>query len=70
MVAKAGMHQIRYDPDNGYVELKERLAKHVNFAPEHIAVGCGSVSLCQQLIQITSTVGDARVVQLVAKYFF
>jgi len=45
-------------PDNGYVELKERLAKHVNFAPEHVAVGCGSVSLCQQLIQITSTVGD------------
>lgn len=44
--------------DNGYVELKERLAKHVNFAPEHISVGCGSVSLCQQLIQITSTVGD------------
>ena len=45
-------------PDNGYVELKERLAKHVNFAPEHISVGCGSVSLCQQLIQITATVGD------------
>ena len=45
-------------PDNGYVELKERLAKHVNFAPEHVAAGCGSVSLCQQLIQITSTVGD------------
>ncbi len=45
-------------PDNGYVELKERLAKHVDFAPEHISVGCGSVSLCQQLIQITSTVGD------------
>ncbi|MBV8930272.1 MAG: pyridoxal phosphate-dependent aminotransferase [Mycobacteriaceae bacterium] len=45
-------------PDNGYVELKERLAKHVDFAPEHISVGCGSVSLCQQLIQITSTTGD------------
>lgn len=45
-------------PDNGYVELRERLAKHVNFAPEHVSVGCGSVSLCQQLIQITSTVGD------------
>ncbi|WP_428352732.1 histidinol-phosphate transaminase [Mycolicibacterium sp.] len=45
-------------PDNGYLELKERLAKHVNFAPEHISVGCGSVSLCQQLIQITCTVGD------------
>jgi histidinol-phosphate aminotransferase len=45
-------------PDNGHVELKEHLAKHVDFAPEHIAVGCGSVSLCQQLIQITSSVGD------------
>jgi len=45
-------------PDNGYLELKERLAKHVDFAPEHIAVGCGSVSLCQQLIQITSAAGD------------
>ncbi|WNG87305.1 histidinol-phosphate transaminase [Mycobacterium sp. ITM-2016-00317] len=45
-------------PDNGYVELRERLAKFVGFAPENISVGCGSVSLCQQLIQITSTVGD------------
>lgn len=48
-------------PDNGYVELRERLAKHLDdgaFAPEHIAVGCGSVSLCQQLIQITASVGD------------
>jgi histidinol-phosphate aminotransferase len=56
-IANAADNINRY-PDNGYVELKERLAKHVNFAPEHIAVGCGSVSLCQQLIQITSTVGD------------
>ncbi|MCV7143605.1 histidinol-phosphate transaminase [Mycolicibacterium fortuitum] len=45
-------------PDNGYVDLREHLAKHVGFAPENVAVGCGSVSLCQQLIQITSTVGD------------
>jgi histidinol-phosphate aminotransferase len=48
-------------PDNGYVELREHLAKSVDggaFAPEHISVGCGSVSLCQQLIQITATVGD------------
>ena len=56
-IAKATDGINRY-PDNGYVELKERLAKHVNFAPEHISVGCGSVSLCQQLIQITSSVGD------------
>ena len=54
-------------PDNGCVELKSALAKHLNsgrvgsaggWGPEHIAVGCGSVSLCQQLVQITSSVGD------------
>lgn len=47
-------------PDNGYLELRQELAKHVqgDFAPENISVGCGSVSLCQQLIQITTTVGD------------
>jgi histidinol-phosphate aminotransferase len=56
-IAKAVDGINRY-PDNGYVELKERLAKYVDFAPEHISVGSGSVSLCQQLIQITSTVGD------------
>jgi histidinol-phosphate aminotransferase len=55
---EAATDNVNRYPDNGYVELKERLAKHVNFAPEHISVGCGSVSLCQQLIQITSTVGD------------
>lgn len=45
-------------PDNGYVELRGHLAKHVDFAPEYIAAGCGSVSLCQQLIQITAGAGD------------
>lgn len=48
-------------PDNGYAELRETLATYLDngaFAPEHIAVGCGSVSLCQQLIQITSSIGD------------
>ncbi|OHU99786.1 histidinol-phosphate transaminase [Mycobacterium talmoniae] len=45
-------------PDNGYAELRSELARHTGFAPEHIAVGCGSVSLCQQLIQITAAVGD------------
>ncbi len=54
-------------PDNGCVELKSALTKHLNtgkvggaggWAAEHIAVGCGSVSLCQQLIQITATADD------------
>jgi histidinol-phosphate aminotransferase len=59
-IEKAADNINRY-PDNGYVELRERLAKHVysgSFAPECFSVGCGSVSLCQQLIQIASTVGD------------
>jgi histidinol-phosphate aminotransferase len=47
-------------PDNGCVQLKAALAEHLgsDFAPEHVAVGCGSVSLCQQLIQITASAGD------------
>lgn len=49
-------------PDNGHVELKEHLARHLSPAgaigPERISVGCGSVSLCQQLIQITCSAGD------------
>ncbi len=52
------MANINRYPDNGYAELRERLATHVGFAPEHISVGCGSVSLCQQLIQITAGAGD------------
>ena len=54
----AATETINRYPDNGHVELKEHLAAHVGFPPEQIAVGCGSVSLCQQLIQITSSVGD------------
>jgi histidinol-phosphate aminotransferase len=45
-------------PDNGYADLRSALARHVDFAPENISVGCGSVSLCQQLIQITSGASD------------
>ncbi|MEO6793115.1 MAG: pyridoxal phosphate-dependent aminotransferase [Mycobacterium sp.] len=45
-------------PDNGYAALRTRLAEHVGFGPEHVAAGCGSVSLCQQLIQISTGAGD------------
>jgi histidinol-phosphate aminotransferase len=45
-------------PDNGYARLRAELAAHTGFAPENIAAGCGSASLCQQLIQITASAGD------------
>jgi len=52
------MDNINRYPDNGYAALRERLAAHVGFAANQISVGCVSVSLCQQLIQITASVGD------------
>ncbi len=58
----AATETINRYPDNGQIELKEHLARHLSkddeVSPDRIAVGCGSVSLCQQLIQITCTVGD------------
>ncbi|MFM9033066.1 MAG: histidinol-phosphate transaminase [Mycobacterium sp.] len=58
----AATETINRYPDNGHVELREHLARHLSaeagVTPEGIAVGCGSVSLCQQLIQITCSVGD------------
>jgi histidinol-phosphate aminotransferase len=51
-------------PDSACIQLKAALAKHLStvssadFAPEQVAAGCGSVSLCQQLVQITASVGD------------
>lgn len=58
----AAVGAINRYPDNGHVELKEALARHLSDAdevpPERIAVGCGSVSLCQQLVQITCGAGD------------
>ncbi|OBF55713.1 histidinol-phosphate transaminase [Mycobacterium sp. 852002-50816_SCH5313054-b] len=47
-------------PDSANVALKAALTKHLgsDFAPEQVAASCGSVSLCQQLIQITASAGD------------
>lgn len=58
-IEKATDEVNRY-PDNGCVQLKAALAGHLGpgYAPEHVAVGCGSVSLCQQLVQITASAGD------------
>ncbi|MCV7260835.1 histidinol-phosphate transaminase [Mycobacterium shimoidei] len=58
-IAEAVDEVNRY-PDNHNVELRSRLAQHLDcgFALEHIAVGCGSVTLCQRLVQATASVGD------------
>ena len=58
-IARATDDVNRY-PDSGCVQLKAALAEHLgsDFAPEHVAVGCGSVSLCQQLVQISASAGD------------
>ena len=50
-IARAATGGNRY-PDLGVVELTDRLAEVHDLAPERIAVGCGSVTLCQQLVQI------------------
>ncbi|MFF5991412.1 histidinol-phosphate transaminase [Prauserella flavalba] len=53
-VAEAIAHataQVNRYPDMGSQALTERLAKELELPVERIAVGCGSVSLCQQLVQ-------------------
>jgi histidinol-phosphate aminotransferase len=52
MIADTADSVNRY-PDMAAVALIERLAKHLDVDTERIAVGCGSVSLCQQLVQAT-----------------
>ncbi|HEY2723163.1 MAG TPA: histidinol-phosphate transaminase, partial [Pseudonocardiaceae bacterium] len=48
--AAAGVH--RY-PDNGIIALLDRLAARLGVPRARLAAGCGSVSLCQQLVQAT-----------------
>jgi histidinol-phosphate aminotransferase len=54
----AGAAGINRYPDNGAVTLLAALAEHRGVEPANLAVGCGSVSLCQQLIQATCDDGD------------
>jgi histidinol-phosphate aminotransferase len=56
-IAEAAANVNRY-PDNGAVELTGELAKHLDVAPENIQTGCGSVTLCQNLITIATRPGD------------
>lgn len=45
-------------PDMGTSKLVEALAGHLDVPEGKIAAGCGSVALCEQLLQITCTPGD------------
>lgn len=56
-VAEAAGGMNRY-PDTGATALVARIASRFGVDEEHVAVGCGSVSLCQQLIQATCGDGD------------
>lgn len=56
-VAEAVAAGNRY-PDAGAIALREVLAGRFGVAVEQIAVGCGSVALCQQVIQAVADAGD------------
>ncbi|RMI34453.1 histidinol-phosphate transaminase [Nocardia stercoris] len=40
-------------PDNANTELRAAIAAYVGVTPDRVAVGCGSVALCQELVLIT-----------------
>ncbi|MEV0355950.1 histidinol-phosphate transaminase [Nocardia sp. NPDC050697] len=51
-IAEAAELANRY-PDNHAVELRTALAAFLGVPAERVAAGCGSVALCQELVQIT-----------------
>ncbi|MCP2164435.1 histidinol-phosphate transaminase [Goodfellowiella coeruleoviolacea] len=56
-IGKAAGEINRY-PDNGATELVRHLAAKLAVPESQVAVGCGSVTLCQELIQATCTDRD------------
>jgi histidinol-phosphate aminotransferase len=48
-------HEVHRYPDMGVGKLVDALSARLDVAPERIAVGCGSVAVCQQVIQATCT---------------
>ncbi|MFW0789666.1 histidinol-phosphate transaminase [Gordonia sp. CPCC 205333] len=56
-IVDAATNVNRY-PDNGMVELTAELAKKLGVTEDEIQIGCGSVTLCQNLISITAGIGD------------
>lgn len=56
-IAEAATAANRY-PDQSAAELTARLAHDLAFPATRLAIGCGSVSLCQQLVQALCEPGD------------
>jgi histidinol-phosphate aminotransferase len=56
-IAEAATEVNRY-PDIAVTELSHRLADKLSLPAERIAVGCGSVALCQQLVQALCAPGE------------
>ncbi|MFE9744085.1 histidinol-phosphate transaminase [Saccharothrix saharensis] len=56
-IADAATAVNRY-PDTAATDLVARLADKLDVPAEQVAVGCGSVTLCQQLVQATCTEAD------------
>ncbi|TCP54294.1 histidinol-phosphate aminotransferase [Tamaricihabitans halophyticus] len=50
--------EINRYPDSGATALTERLAARAGVDAERVAIGCGSVTLCQQLVQALCTPVD------------
>ncbi|GAA3995642.1 histidinol-phosphate transaminase [Allokutzneria multivorans] len=57
VIAEAAAGINRY-PDMGVTALVDRLAAKLSVEPSRLAVGCGSVALCQQLVQAMCEPGD------------
>ena len=56
-IAEVAADVNRY-PDNASTELTAALARRHGVDAAHVAVGCGSVSLCQQLVNVAAGAGD------------
>ena len=56
-IAEAAAGIYRY-PDNGASALVEALATTLEVSSDRVVAGCGSVALCQQLVQIAADAGD------------
>ncbi|WP_439385615.1 histidinol-phosphate transaminase [Amycolatopsis lexingtonensis] len=56
-IAEAAAGINRY-PDTGSQALRERLARELDVPVAQVAIGCGSVSLCQQTIQAVCAPGE------------